>query len=78
MYIFHTNIIICVLICLYIFKEIVLTEEELEPELLKILNDVFEFDLPLGHVSVAYNSEVIMIIMILKINSIKKYVYFFI
>lgn len=33
-------------------------DEQLQPELLKIVNDVFEFDLPLGHMTVDHNSEV--------------------
>lgn len=43
-------------------------DEQLHPELLKMVDDVFEFDLPLGRMTVDHNSEVM--ITISKINSI--------
>lgn len=46
-------------------------DEQLHPELLKMVDDVFEFDLPLGQMTVNHNSEVMIII--LEVNSIKKY-----
>lgn len=38
-------------------------DEQLHPEYLKIVDDVFEFDLPLGHITVDYTSEVIIFIV---------------
>lgn len=51
-------------------------DEQLQPELLKIVNDVFEFDLPLGHMTVDHNSEVSFHYMILAMYSIKESTFF--
>lgn len=41
-----------------VLQEVILTEEQLQPELLNILDEVFEFDFPLGRATVDHKSEV--------------------